>query len=305
MRSKTIQIFLLDAEPSGVKIAELSVSTAKVYVIPRDKIDFVSSRSDLNGPALYMLFDDERTNVYIGECENFIDRIKSHVAKKGDWEWAVVVVSSNNSLDKADVKFLESFAVTKASEIGRFNVQNKTSPNKNSLHEFKRESILDFFDDVELLISTLGFNLFEPLKDSNSLEEYTNQNADKSVREFDTIVAPCKGDGLERAFIKKNAWWAVRINRLNLQKLKYISLYEVAPIKAIRYYAKITKIEPYENVVGKYIIYHDGNIISFPNKIELGDTPQLALYGPRYYKLDDMLNSNTIAELTTKAFGGY
>lgn len=303
MRSKTIHIFLLGAEPNGIKIAELSVSTAKVYVIPRDKINSLNSRADLNAPTLYMLFDDERTNVYIGECENFINRIKKHVENKKNWEWAVAVVSSNGSLDKADVKFLESYAINKALEIGRFNVENKTSPNKNSLHEFKQEAILDFFDDVELLISTLGFNLFEPFKDINSPEETEKQPVNKVIREYDTIVAPCRGDGLDRAFIKKKAWWAVRINSSNIEKLKYISLYEAAPIKAIRYYARIIKIEPYEGVVGKYIIYHDGNIIKFDNEIKLGDTPQLALYGPRYYKLEDMMNSKSIAELTTKAFG--
>ena len=116
-RAKTIQIFLKDSDPNGVKIAELSVSTAKVYVIPRNQILFANTRQDLNSPALYMLFDDERTSVYIGECENFIHRIKSHEVHKDFWQWAVVVVSSNNSIDKADVKFLESYAVMKAIEI--------------------------------------------------------------------------------------------------------------------------------------------------------------------------------------------
>lgn len=86
-RAKTIQIFLKDSDPNGVKIAELSVSTAKVYVIPRSQILFANTRQDLNSPALYMLFDDERTSVYIGECENFVHRIKSHEVHKDFWQW--------------------------------------------------------------------------------------------------------------------------------------------------------------------------------------------------------------------------
>lgn len=305
-RAKTIQIFLKDSDPNGVKIAELSVSTAKVYVIPRSQILFANTRQDLNSPALYMLFDDERTSVYIGECENFVHRIKSHEVHKDFWQWAVVVVSSNNSIDKADVKFLESYAVMRAIEIGRFEVQNRTNPNQNNLHEFKQETILDFFDDVELLVSTLGFNLFEPLKDETedvvATEELKNIS-NNSDREYDTIVGPCKGEGRIKAFEEKNAWWAVRIGQSNIPKLKYVALYESAPISAIRYYAKITKIEPYEGKPGKYIIYHDGNIQKLENPVVLGDTPQLALYGPRYYKLDDILSSKNMAELTNKAFG--
>ena len=244
-RSKTIQIFLKDAEPNGVKIANLSVSTAKVYVIPRSKIDFVSARPELHTPALYMLFDDARSDVYIGECENFVHRIKNHEVNKDFWECVVAVVSSDSSLDKADVKFLESYAVSKASEIGRFNVLNKTNPNQNNLHEFKQETILDFFDDVEILISSLGFNIFEPLRDDNPLAEsvVVSNNIEKDVREYDTIVSPCKGEGRIKAFVEKSAWWAIRISQSNIKKLKYIALYESSPVSSIRYYAKITSIE--------------------------------------------------------------
>ena len=304
-RSKTIQIFLKDSDPNGIRIAELSVSTAKVYVIPRDKIAFANTRSDLNTPALYMLFDDERTSVYIGECENFIHRIKSHEMNKDFWEWALIIVSSNSSLDKADVKFLESYAVMKAIEIGRFEVQNRTNPNRNNLHEFKQETILDFFDDVEILMSSLGFNLFEPLKDDNIIDEVKNlpKKQASNIREYNTIVCPSTGGGLEKAFKKKKAWWAVRIGQSNIEKLKYIALYEGAPISGIRYYAQITKIEPFENKPGKYIIHHDGNIIKLKNHILLGKTHQLALFGPRYYKLGDIISSKNMAELTNKAFG--
>lgn len=306
-RSKTIQIFLKDSDPNGIKIAELSVSTVRVYVIPRTKMIFASTRDDLNTPALYMLFDDERTSVYVGECESFSKRIKDHEINKDFWEWVVVAVASDKSLDKADVKFLESHAVMKALEVGRFEVQNRTNPNKNTLHEFKKATVLDFFEDVELLISTLGFNLFEPLKEEkvmDSTEVKKSVKKEKSLtRLFDTIVCPATGDGLEEAFEKKNSWWAVRIGQSNISKLKYVALYEGAPVSSIRYYAKIVKIEPFPEKPGKYIIHHDGEIHELDNHVVIGDTSQLSLYGPRYYKLKDILSSNNMAELTNKTFG--
>lgn len=305
-RSKTIQIFLKDSDPQGIKIAELTNSTAKVYVIPRDKIDYVQTRDDLNSPALYFLFDDERTSVYVGECENFTHRIKNHEVNKSFWQVAVVVTGNGTGLDKAEVKFLESHAVMKALEAGRFEVQNLTNPSKNKLHEFRLAAILDFFEDAILLLSTLGYNLFEPLDNTIHDEKITDKPVESrknDVREYDTIVCPATGDGLERAFRGQSAWWAVRIGQSNISKLKYVSLYEASPIKAIRYYAKITKIEPYESLPGKYIIHHDGNIVELDNHVVIGNTPQLSLYGSRYYKLADILSSKTLAELTDKAFG--
>lgn len=305
-RSKTIQIFLKDSDQNGIKIAELSVSTVRVYVIPRDQINYSNTRNDLNSPALYMLFDDERTSVYIGECENFSSRIKNHELKKDFWEWAVVAVSTDKSLDKADVKFLESHAVSKAVEIGRYEIQNRTNPNKNMLHEFKEATVLDFFEDVELLVSTLGFNVFEPMKDELPVDDILNKKTPKpdkvDIREFDTIVCPATGDGLEEAFKKKNAWWAVRIGQANIPKFKYVAIYEAAPVSAIRYYAEITKIEPYPDKPGKYIIYHDGNIKELASHVVIGGSPNLSLYGPRYYSLEDILSSSTMAELTERTF---
>lgn len=304
-RSKTIQIFLKDSDPQGIKIAEMTNSIAKVYVIPRDKIDFAQTRDDLNAPALYFLFDDERTSVYIGECENFVHRIKNHEVNKDFWQIAVVVTGSSSGLDKAEVKFLESHAVMKALEAGRFEVQNRTNPNKNNLHEFRLAAILDFFEDAILLLSTLGYNLFEPLDNTLITKQPSKKVAESQkgdVREYDTIVCPATGDGLETAFKAKNAWWAVRIGQNNIAKLKYVSIYEAAPVKAIRYYGKITKIEPYAELPGKYIIHHEG-VIELENHVVIGDTPQLSPYGPRYYKLADILSSSNLAELTDKTFG--
>ena len=304
--SKTIQIFLRDANINGIKIADLSNSTARVYVIPRDQINFVQTRPDLASPALYMLFDDERTSVYIGECESFQGRIGNHIATKDFWQWAVVCIATGAGLDKADVKFLESHAIEKAIEINRFDVQNRTNPTKNNLHEFKLATILGMFSEFELLISTLGFNVFEPLKDKAIEKPEVLEKrsvAKKDVREYDTIIGPSTNDGRVEAFEKKGAWWAVRIGQDNIPKLKYVGLYEGAPISAIRCYAKITKIEPFPDKPGKYIIHHDGNIVVLENPIVIGDHPELALYGPRYYKLEDITQSKSMAELTDRAFG--
>lgn len=304
-KSRTIQIFLKDSDIDGIKIANLSNAVARVYVVPRDKIDFIQSRPDLSTPALYVLFDDERSTVYIGESENFKNRVISHLMNKSFWKWAVICIAYGEGMDKADVKFLESHAINKAIEIGRFEVQNKTSPNKNNLGEFKQASIIDLFDDFELLISTLGFNLFEPLREDSvsAPQEVKTEKKEKDIREFDTIICPATGDGREMAFEKKSAWWAVRISQDNIHKLKYVGLYEGAPVGAIRYYAKITKIESYPEKPSKYIIYHDGNIVELENSIILGENPELSLYGPRYYKLDDIKESKTMAELTDRTFG--
>jgi len=304
-RSKTIQIFLKDADPEGIKIAELSNSIAKIFVIPRDQLRFAKTRPELNQPAFYLLFDDERTSVYIGECENFANRVKDHEVKKSFWKWAVICTTNGSSLNKAHVKFLESYSIQIAIEIGRYQIQNRNSPIENNLHEFDQAFVMDYFQDIELLLSSLGFNIFEELREETQAEIVYDKKSElsESQRDFDTIVAPCSKDGFEKAFVNKGAWWAVRIGQAAIPKLKYVSLYESAPIKAIRAYAKISRIEPFPQAPGKYIIYHDGNIKYFDNPVVLGTNSNLSLQGSRYYLLENISASKTLGELTDMTYG--
>lgn len=306
MRSKTIKIFLKDSDPEGIKIAEISNSIAKVFVIPRSQMDFIKSRPELREPAIYMLFDDERTSVYIGECENFSNRVKDHEAKKSFWQWAVICVTNSSGLNKADVKYLESYSVQRALEVGRFEVQNRNSPMENFLHEFEQAAVMDYFADVELLLSALGYNIFERFKDESKAEPMLVEKVSTNEqRDYDTIVSPCSRDGFTTAFVAQNAWWAVRIGQSVIPKLKHIALYEAAPVSAIRAYAKIVKIEAITDKPGRYKIYHDGDIKYFNRPIELGAQKNLSLQGSRYYLLKDMLASATLAELTDRAYGTH
>ena len=310
-RSRTIQIFLKDADPNGIKIAELGSSIAQVYVIPRDKLSFIAKRPELSSPGIYLLFDDDRTSVYIGESENFATRIKGHDASKDFWHWALVAISKDKSLDKADVKFLEHHIIAKAINAGRMDVRNVNVPNQTSLHEFKEADVMGFFDDIELLISTLGFNIFEPHKDIlkpivDKKSEHNYRASDPaSGRKFDTIVCPANSSLFVRqTFFDHSRWHAVRIGRDKIDKIKYVALYEAAPESKIRYYANVTKIEPNDEYPNKYTIHHDGKIIELDRHVALGEHHQLSLQGPRYFCITDIESSKTLKELTDRAFGG-
>ncbi|MFO7884017.1 MAG: DUF4357 domain-containing protein [Desulfobacteraceae bacterium] len=53
---KTIKLFLLDADPDGRMICELSNWTGKAYRIPRGKVKDCSDRAELKSTAVYLLF---------------------------------------------------------------------------------------------------------------------------------------------------------------------------------------------------------------------------------------------------------
>ncbi len=115
----------------------------------------------------------------------------------------------------------------------------------------------------------------------------------KDIDDIDTMVAPAKKEGFERVFLGQKEWYAVRIASSVIPRLKYLAMYEVAPVKAIRWVGKIESIQPYEDT-GKYKIY-----LSEINKIEpikLGN-PKYAPYGPRYTTFELLQKAKDLGDL--------
>jgi len=136
---------------------------------------------------------------------------------------------------------------------------------------------------------------FEPaLIEKEEIEELPDQIIKKV--EWDTIVCAAKEDGFKSAFLKQKAWWAVRLNPKTIQFIKYLAMYQVAPISKITYYGMVEKIELYENT-GKYKIYLDGDPIKLKKPIGLGKNRYLKPQGPKYTKISVLKAAKTLDDI--------
>ncbi len=117
-----------------------------------------------------------------------------------------------------------------------------------------------------------------------------------SAPKWDTLVCAAKVDGFKRAFLDQKAWWAVRLNPNTIPHIKYIAIYQVAPISQITYYGKVSRIEPFEDT-GKYILYLNDDPIKLKNPVGIGRNPHLKPQGPRYAELEKILHANTLDEV--------
>jgi hypothetical protein len=71
--------------------------------------------------------------------------------------------------------------------------------------------------------------------------------------EFDTVVVPARADGVSETFLAEHRWYAVRIHGTMRPQIKYIALYQVAPVSAITHVAPVKSIEPWKDT-GKYVL---------------------------------------------------
>lgn len=165
MRGKTIQVFLTDGSPRGIKLAEITSNIELAVFIPRNQINEAGKREEVFLPGVYFLFGESETGskpiVYIGQSRDCLNRIKNHDQKKDFWNYAVLIVSKTRNFTQTHIEYLEELAISKAVEANRYEIENGNNPRKFKVPETLEADLLDNFDTIKILLSTLGFPLFE------------------------------------------------------------------------------------------------------------------------------------------------
>lgn len=204
-RPQTIQIFLPDGSPRSVKIAEITNRVVKAVLVPRNKLEYIASRDELKNVGIYFLFGESaekaKPMVYIGEAEECLERIKQHNRSKEFWNYAVIMVSKINAFTKSHAKYLEHIAVAEAKEANRYDTENTVIPSKPFVTESMEADLLDSFDTVKILLSTLGFPVFDKInKESITQKELLTLKGENLYAEGDLIddgFVVFKGSGLK------------------------------------------------------------------------------------------------------------
>nr|WP_308532898.1 GIY-YIG nuclease family protein [uncultured Prevotella sp.] len=165
---KTVTTYLIDADPKGTQYVFISNKICQMYVIPRSHLSIFNERIELQTPAFYILLgEDEETKpkAYIGETENFRERVRDHDSKKTFWQKALLFISKDAAMTKADVQYLEHKAIAEAKVSNSFVLnENKQTPKAPNLPEYRKDDMDDFFEDIKFLTSFIGCGIFDIAK---------------------------------------------------------------------------------------------------------------------------------------------
>ena len=165
--NKTIQMCIFDGDPNGRIMCELSNWNGRVYNISRNDLNEFVERNDSNYTGVYFLFgkdDDNIETVYVGEAEKMLIRIKQHLKDVHYWNDCVVVISKDNILNKAHVKYLENKFYNLAKDANRASLINNTVPTCSSISEFDEAMLEEFIENARLLVNTLGYKVFNKIE---------------------------------------------------------------------------------------------------------------------------------------------
>ena len=174
--SKTIQMYIFDGNPNDRIMCELSNWNGRVYKISRSEISEFAKRTDSENTGVYFLFgkDDENNDtIYIGEAEKMLTRLRQHLKDVNYWNDCITVISKDNLLNKAHVKYLENKFYLMAQESGRAIIVNSTIPTCSSISEYDEAMLEEFMSNTKLLVNTLGYKVFDNLEETSVKQ---NQN---------------------------------------------------------------------------------------------------------------------------------
>lgn len=162
---KTITTYLVNGDPEGTQYSFISNKICQMYVVPRSDLAYLKTQKKLETPAMYILIgEDEVMNpqAYIGQTGNFCTRVKDHDNKKPFWQKAFIFVSKDTEMTTTDVQYLEYKALVEAQKANSYNLcYNKQEPQSPNLPEHQKDSMDEFFEDVKLLATFKGCNIFE------------------------------------------------------------------------------------------------------------------------------------------------
>ena len=196
--AKTIHTVLYDDVLDGSRIVTMDNCVCQLYDIKRDYDAIIKdARENLSKPALYVLLNRNAKKAYIGETDDFAQRIASHMLKKEFWDEALAFMANDNSLTTTEVRYLESLSYEIANAAGTYDLSENTQvPKRPYVQTIQEYKIKDFFNYVKLLTKFVGCDLFEKVISRQQSAHFSTRVRKVEPINLDVTSADLEGKGI-------------------------------------------------------------------------------------------------------------
>ena len=208
MKPRSINIFLLDGDPSGVRVAQISMSTIQAIAFRRNQLRRVRETfPEIERPGVYILIgadedQQDRQLAYIGESEGIGGRLSYHNSNdvgrdaKGFWTDTVVLISKDENLTKSHARYVESALIRSIGGSIRWSIPNSKRPSDDAgkLPLQDRVDMDEFVDQTKTLVGALGWDLFREMK-GRAQEASSPATSFSQQSESVSAVFACIGEG--------------------------------------------------------------------------------------------------------------
>lgn len=166
---KTIQLFLVDGKPTGLRKATIHGWTGLLFVSGPSAFGDLTARDEVARTGVYILSGPDPdslggTRVYIGSGNSVAERIKQSALKRDFWETAITVTTSDDDLSKGHAEYLEARLIEITAQSGRVTLDNGTQPetNRRRLPEADRANMEQFLANLKVILPVIGLDMLKP-----------------------------------------------------------------------------------------------------------------------------------------------
>jgi predicted GIY-YIG superfamily endonuclease len=166
--SKTIQIFLDDGTPEGLRELQIKGRTERMYVVARIRLGEIADwRQQLSKTGVYVLLTGDHEEmiytIYIGQSDDVYRRVMQHDGDaQYDWETVIFMTSTDDNLHGAVARYLESRLIEIARQARRARLKNSVEPERPSLSRADRALAEEMLDSYLTLLPVAGFHFATP-----------------------------------------------------------------------------------------------------------------------------------------------
>ena len=162
----TVYTKLLDKTLEGARIIDMgSTKSCECFVLPRNKVAEVAKKhSHLQQYGFYILLGRDKNMkcmTYIGQTNDFTNRVNDHKQKKDFWDTALVFVSKSDEIFPSEALYLEYLGWKAAKEAGNYIIENSKDINEPHLSADKQNEMELFFEDIQFLTRFYGCKVFD------------------------------------------------------------------------------------------------------------------------------------------------
>jgi predicted GIY-YIG superfamily endonuclease len=197
-KARSINIFLLDGNPDGIRMAQITMSTIQAIAFRRSQFLRVKKEfKEITRPGVYLLLgsnpnDPDSKIAYIGESEDVSKRLDFHNTnektkdKLDFWTDTIALISKDENLTKSHARYVEALLIALAGENKRWTLINNQKPSETGKLPKPDQAAMDeFIDQSKMLTGALGWDLFKSITSQSPSE----QSAAGST-ESDLAVSP-------------------------------------------------------------------------------------------------------------------
>ncbi|MEP3525073.1 MAG: GIY-YIG nuclease family protein [Hyphomicrobiales bacterium] len=198
---RTIQLFLVDGKPTGLRKATIHGWTGLLFVSGASSFGKLTAREEVDRTGVYILSGPNPdkaggTLVYIGSGNSVAQRIKQSALQREFWETAITVTTSDDDLSKGHAEYLEARLIEVAGQAGRVRLDNGTHPDisRRRLPEADVANMEQFLANLRIILPVIGLDMLKPQpravsQTTQTIEEQTTGDVQFEIRHKSGVEA--------------------------------------------------------------------------------------------------------------------